>query len=906
MSPSVPTSPRIARWLLERLLPLAEREFVIGDLEEVFAARLARGGSVRAARRAYWRAALNSIVSLRLRTSRPAPNRGSLEERRPEPLRRALATFRDAWHGLTFQPGYTVLVAATFAIGIGVSTVMFAVADWLVLRPIAGVQDPDRLVTVWASMPRGLRPISEADRVALETQSPSFQSLAGYVTTPIHVLAAASREAERLQAQLVSGGYFDLLGPRVVLEGRGFTESEGRDPGQAAVAVISDRMWRRDFAADPSALGRSFVVNRQPVTVIGVTTNGFHGVQRTDDVDVWMPVSAHRIVLPIRQGNLVSERRAALYYALVGRLRPGASPRAAEDELALVMTRLNAADPTDQWIPQVRFVADPDYSASPLPLVRARVTGSVTILFTAAVLLLVLACANTAGLMLTRALSRNRDVAVRLTLGATRGMILRQCLVESLILSAAGAALALAAATWALALLRGSVIYPSLPRLGDVYVDGRVFAFAVGVAALVGVMASALPAIVASRRDVRALDMSPRTTVGRRHRLARRTLAVAQAALALVLLLGAVLLLRSLAELRRLDPGFDVRPLVAFTVDPGLQGYGAPQRDAFYRELMTRVRETPGVQMVTIAWWRPFTAATSLPTVRAVERPDNEGVRADTTGVGANYFATLGVPLVDGREFAESDFATPSADSRPVIVNESLAVQLFGTRLAAGRQVLIEGRKAPAGIAGVTADVRSRLLRELSPPQMYTPFWRTDSPGSANIILRTSAPPHILMPRLRGAVHALDATAPVVEMLTLSDAIDQHLAEPMLLGRLSGVFAFFATLLSGLGIYGLFGRMVVERRPEFAIRLALGATPSRVLRLVVSDALRLSVLAVALGMGAAWWLMPLLRERLFGVSPLDGLSLAAASAAIVAVALVAALLPGRRAARIDPIAALRE
>jgi ABC-type antimicrobial peptide transport system permease subunit len=310
--------------------------------------------------------------------------------------------------------------------------------------------------------------------------------------------------------------------------------------------------------------------------------------------------------------------------------------------------------------------------------------------------------------------------------------------------------------------------------------------------------------------------------------------------------------------------------------------------------------------MAAIAWWRPFYPATSLPAVRAVERPDSEGVRADSNGVGADYFATLGVPLVDGRAFVESDFATPSADSRPVIVNESLAVQLFGTRLAAGRQVLIEGRKAPAEIIGVTADVRSRLLREPSPPQTYTPFRRTNPPSSANILVRTSAPPDVLMPRLRSAVHALDATAPVVEMLTLSDAIDQHLAEPVLLGRLSGVFAFFATLLSGLGIYGLFGRMVVERRPEFAIRLALGATPGRVLRLVVSDALRLSVLAVALGMTAAWWLVPLLRERLFGVSPLDGLSFAAAGAAIVGVALVAALLPARRAARVNPIAALRE
>jgi predicted permease len=929
MSGAAPTSPRLARRLLEWLLPSAEREFVIGDLEETFAAHLAAGVPVRAARHAYWRAALTSIASLRARTSAASTNdlgeaaaadgtvgarslgaldSGCRADRRPERVRRALAVFRNAWRGLMLQPGYTALVAATLALGIGVSTVMFAVADWLVLRPIAGVQDPDRLVTVWASRPPYLSPIAEAERADLESQTSSFQGLAGYWTTPIHVLAPAASEARRLQAQLVSGAYFDLLGPRVIARGRGFTEDEGRDAGQAAVAIISHRMWRRDFDADPSVLGHSFIVNRQPVTVVGVATNGFHGVQRTDDVDVWLPVAAHRIALPLRQGNLVSERRAALYYALVGRLQPGSAAQAAEEELTIVRQRLIDADPASRRFQQIHLVLDTAYSAPPLPPVRARLTGSVAILFAAAVLVLLLTCASAGGLMLARSLSRRRDVAVRLALGATRGMILRQCFVESLLLSAAGAAAALAASTWVLTLLRGTVIYPDalLPPVGEVKIDGRVLAFAVGLAALAGVAASVLPAAITSRSDVRTLDMSPRAIVGRRHRLARRTLAVVQTALSLVLLVGAILLLRSLAELRGLDPGFDLRPLIAFSVDPGLQGYGVPERDAFYRELMARVQAIPGVQMSTITWWRPFYAATSLPTVRAVERPNREGIRADSNGVGADYFATLGVPLVDGREFVESDFLTPSADSRMVIVNEALAVRLFGTRLAAGRQVLIEGRKAPAEVAGVIADVRSRLLKESSPPQIYTPFWRASPPGSASILVRTTAPPDVLMPRLRDAVRALDPTAPVVEMLTLSDAIDQHLAEPVLLGRLSGVFACFATLLSGLGIYGLFGRMVVERRPEFAIRVALGATPGGVLRLVVSDALRLSLIAVALGMAAAYWLVPLLRERLFGVSPLDVLSFTAAGAGIVAVALAAALLPARRAARVDPIAALRE
>jgi predicted permease len=530
----------------------------------------------------------------------------------------------------------------------------------------------------------------------------------------------------------------------------------------------------------------------------------------------------------------------------------------------------------------------------------------VAILFAAAVLVLLLTCASAGGLMLARSLSRRRDVAVRLALGATRGMILRQCFVESLLLSAAGAAAALAASTWVLTLLRGTVIYPDalLPPVGEVKIDGRVLAFAVGLAALAGVAASVLPAAITSRSDVRTLDMSPRAIVGRRHRLARRTLAVVQTALSLVLLVGAILLLRSLAELRGLDPGFDLRPLIAFSVDPGLQGYGVPERDAFYRDLLARVRGTPGVELASVATWRPFFNATVLPVVRAADHPDDAGVRPESRSVGADYFGTLGISLVDGAEFGESDFLTRS--SGRIIVSESLARRLFGTPLAAGRQVLIESWKTPAEIAGVVADVRSRVLREPPPLQMYVPLRRANPPGSASILVRTTAPPDVLMPRLRDAVRALDPTAPVVEMLTLSDAIDQHLAEPVLLGRLSGVFACFATLLSGLGIYGLFGRMVVERRPEFAIRVALGATPGAVLRLVVSDALRLSLIAVALGMAAAYWLVPLLRERLFGVSPLDVLSFTAAGAGIVAVALAAALLPARRAARVDPIAALRE
>ncbi len=892
MSAGSPSSPRLARWLLARLLPAAEREFLIGDLEETFAAALAAGMPPRIARRAYWRAAVNSAVALRT----TAPVRWSPGTPRPERLRRTLGAFKDAARALMHQPGYAVLVAATLAIGIGVTTVMFAVAHWLVLRPIAGVHDPDRLVTVWASIPVGLRPISEGDRAALEAQSPSFEGLAGYVSTPIHVLAGTSREATRLQAQIVSDGYFDLVGARVVMRGRGFSKDE------AAVAVISHRTWRRDFGADPSVVGRAFIVNSQPVTVVGVATQGFHGVQRTDDADVWMPIAGHRVVMPIRQGNLVSDRRAALYYALVGRLRSGASPEGAERELAMVLERLNAANPTDPWIRQARFVVDAAYSTSPLPIVRARVTGSVTILFTAAVLLLALTCANAGGLILTRTLSRRREIAVRLALGATRGMVLRQDLVESLVLTSMGAALALVAAGWALFRLRGTVIYPSLPALGDVGIDARVFGFAVGVAALAGVAASLLPAISTSRSNVNALNMSSRATTSRSHRVVRRTLTIAQAALSVVLLLATVLLFRSLAELHRIDPGFDTRSLVAFAVEPGLQGYSGPEREAYYRSLMLRVRETPGVRAAAIAWWRPFFPSLSRPVLRTVERPNDEGIRTEATGVDQDYFSTLGISLLDGRGFAETD----SQEGGRIIVNESLARRLFGTTAVAGRPVLIEGRKAPAEIVGVAADVRSRLLHEPAPPQMYSPFRRTDPSSGAHVLVRTSDSPERLMPQLRDAVHALDATAPVVEMLTLSEAIDVHLAEPLLLGRLSGVFAFFAALLTGLGIYGLFGRMVVERRPEFAIRSALGATPGGVLRLIVSDALRLALVAVTLGMGAAYWLVPLLRERLFGVSPFDGPSFAAAGAGIVVVALVASIAPARRAARVDPLTALRE
>lgn len=898
-----PRSPRFARLLLELTLPPEEREFVVGDLEEIFAARVASGVSARAARREYWRAAFTTVVSLRRPGTRVAAS-GATGSNRAIGRARLLPVFRDAWRSVTLQLGPTGLVVATLAIGISVSTVMFAVANWLILRPIPGVQTPDRLVTVWASLPEGgLRPISESDRDHLERQSTSFERLAGHWTMPVHVVAPVSREPIRLQAQIVSAHYFDVLGPRVVALGRGFSEVVPGEPGQSPVAVISDRLWRRQFAGDTSAIGQAFLLNRQSVTLIGVATRGFHGIQRTDNADVWVPVTAHRIGLPVDSRDLLSDRRAALYYSLIGRLRPDASPATAETELSHFLGTLTAANPGDRWLPQLRFVADPAYSASPLPTVRARVTESVTILFSAAVLLLVLTSVNAGGLMLVRALSRQRDIAVRLALGATRGTIIAQCVIESLLLSLAGAATAMLVARLALSLLAGAVIYPDLPPLGTIGIDGWTFAFALGVATFAAAGAAVAPVLVVMRGEVSAADLSLKATHGRRHRFARQTLAAAQAALSLILLLGALLLLRSLIELRRIDPGFDVRPLVVFSVDPGLQGYDTAARGRFYRDLLSRVRDMPVLESASIASWRPFFFALSLPVVRPADRPNTEGIRAEANGIGTHYFRTLGIRVVDGHEFVDADLAA-EGDGR-VIVNESLARRLFGTPLAAGRHVLIEGRKNPSEVAGVVADVRSRTLREPPPLQMYWPFGRSLPPGSANVLVRTRAAPSEMVLHLRSAVHAVDPTMPIVETLGVSEAIDQHLAEPVLLGRLSGIFAILGALLCGLGIYGLLGRLVVERRPEFAIRLALGATPRNVLRIVISDSVRLAVVGVVIGMVGAYWLVPLIRSRLFGVSPLDGFSFAAAGAGIVALAVVAAVIPARRAARVDPILALK-
>jgi predicted permease len=823
-------------------------------------------------------------------------------------MERLLVDLRHSARALARRPGYTLLTVLTLGIGIGANAAVFSLANWLLLRPIAGVRAPDRLVTIRAGTPEGATfLVSEPERRDLEAGIPGLERLAGFQGVSLHVATPGSDEPRRLDAEVVSGNFFDVLGAGVILRGRGFLADEGTDPGKAGVAVVSHRLWRRDYDSDSAAVGKSILVNGHHLTIIGIAVPGFAGSTRSADADLWVPVAAHARVMPQYPPNLLSNRRSTVYLGLIGRLRNGASAAGVAGEAEVVRTRLAASDPANRRLRIYRMMIDPGLAATRWERQHlARVFG---MLLGTVGLLLLLTCANVSNLMLSRATARQPEFATRQALGASRRRIVAQCMVESLLAAAGGGALALLAAAWITSMMRGTIVMPSIPELGDIALDMRVFAFAILVSSLAAVAAGTVPALTASRFDIITVLKTSGRSLARGRRRIRQGLTVLQVALSLSFLVGAALLARSMHERRAINPGFDPARILTFSVEPGLQGMDDAQRRAFYQSLTATVRDLPGVRGASLSWLRPFGLAIGEASMRPADTPGAAVVEGEHNMVGSRYFATMGIEVLAGRDFNEADLFHEDTEGSAgiAILSESLARQLFGTIDVVGRRIDMDypkGRRRE--IVGVVRDARLRRLVDPPPGYFYEPYGQTFSPNWSSVVVALEAPARDVIPRLRQAVRSLDASLPLYDVLTLSDAIERHLAEHVLVSRVTITFAVLATLLAAIGLYGVLSQSVAERRPELGIRAALGAAPGQVVGMIVSDAMRLALTGAAVGALAAFWLVRFIEGRLFGVRTTDPLSYAVAVAGVLLVALLSALLPARRAAAVDPVVALRE
>jgi predicted permease len=788
---------------------------------------------------------------------------------------------------LAHAPGFSAVAIATLALGIGANSAIFSVINAVLLRPLP-YPDAGRLVMVsgtWKGSPVVMSPQNFLD---VEAAATSFTGLAA--TDGGGVTLTGRGAPARLEGAQVSAGFFDVLGARPRL-GRGFLAGEN-EPGRTKVVVLGEALWRQRFAGDPGVVGRTIQLDREPHLVVGVASAA---LRYPEGAELWRPLEY--------DGVFRTQSRGAWYLTVIGRLKDGVAVESARQEVAGIAARLARQYPDH----------NEGAGATVRPLHEALVGPSraaLLVLLGAVGLVLLIACVNVANLLLARAAARESELAVRAALGAGRGRLARQLLTESLVLATAGglAGVALASASLgALLALRPE----GVPRLAEVNIDRTVLLFAAVVSLATGLLFGAFPAVQATRRAAApALREGGRGVAGGGQRL-RGGLVVAQIALAMMLLAGAGLLIRSFDRLRRVDPGFRADHALSFRLALPDSAYAEEARRAvLLASLVERLEALPGVQSAGAVMGLPLGGlAYSLsfevagrPLLPLAQHPTLQ-VRVATPG----YFRTMGIPLRRGRALLPSD----TAESAPVVVlSESAVRRFFPNEEPLGQRITIgwrrpEGRPPAGGeIVGIVADVRGQGLDREHAPEVYLPH--AQLPAQAmDVVLRTTVDPMSLTPAVQRAVGELDPELPVARLQTLDAVVARSVSEPRFYMVLLAAFAAMAVSLAALGIFGVMSYRVAQRAREIGIRVALGADPRDVRGMVLRHALALTLAGVGLGLAGAAALSRVMASLLFQLSPTDPATLAGVAAALTAVAVLASDLPARRATRVDPLEALR-
>jgi len=889
---------RLERWLIQRLVPAEWRESVAGDLEEERARRLAQRRRAGLA----WSLAAITIVGARLLLERRRPSIRPHITHRTSTMDSIVADLRHAARGLASQRGYAVAAVLTLALGIGANAAVFSLANWLILRPLPGVARPNELVAIGFGVSRSRGPLSVPDFTALAAGTPALAGLAGYQRFDLHI-ARPDGAAQRIVTDVVTGSYFDVLGSPL-LAGRGFTADEGANPGAAPVAVISHRFWTQELGGARDAIGQSILVNSHPFTIVGIAARGFHGASLSGGAEMWLPIAQHALALPMYPKTMMTSRRSTVLFGLVGRLGPGQSPEVVMAQAEAVRASIAAENPTDRRFAQWRF--DVQTGVESRPWVRERIGQAMGTLAGIVGLLLILTCANVGNLMLARATGRRGEIATRLALGASRFRVARLLLAESLLLSLLAGAGAIGLAWIAGAALEGTVVLQGLPPLDRAELDWRVLGYALSISTLVAIASAIAPAFSTARVNVTlALREAGRSQSASRQRV-RRVLTVAQIAVAVAVLVGASLLARSVHARLSIDTGFDPSSVLAFSIEPGLQGYG-PRQEALYRDLLARVREIPGVRNAGMAWLQPFSQGAADTSLRAESAAPDAWLSAETNMVSPGYFDAIGLRFVDGRDFSEAEFQRSDAKGGGVVIlTHTLARRLFDDAPAVGRTVVMQyPENRVRTVVGVVADTRQRRITTDPPEMMFEPFGQSFPSGYASVLVGLSGSADAVIPAIRTAVSQLDPTLPIYDVFTLDEAVRKRFADDLLLMRLTILSAVLATVVAAVGLYGVLVRGVSERRREFGVRAALGATPRAMAALVTGEAARLLVAGVLFGVAASWWLSRFVESRLFGVSRFDAVSFAAAVTLAGVILLATSIPAARRAARVDPADMLR-
>jgi len=914
-----------------------EREAEIAEdlalqLEEAYRAARARGLSETDAARCAeqeipdWRKFAREVTEAEQRNALHADERARIriedEVSRRGGRGNMFADFMsDALYGIRMMrksPGFTAIAIITLALGIGLNSAIFSLVNAILFKPLP-VERPDELATVWNTGEDDFMthlPMAYLDYADLRDGNRTFDSLSAYALVPLAV--DRGDESEMIISQIVTENYFHMLGVRPAL-GRTFLLEESKQRGANPYVVLSYSGWKRRFGSDPAIVGKTLRLNGHVFTVVGVAQEGFEGLIRGFPPEMWVPMMMSPVLrarggVNAEDGNPAAttddriDRRGSRWLWVMGRLKPGVTVAQADADMRALGQRLREQYPETNknrtvgvlTANEVKFIPGVDKALYATSFVLMGFVG----------LILLIASANVANMLLARATARRREIAVRLSLGAGRGRVVRQLFTESLLLALAGGGAGLLLAALSNQLLNNLPLQLPLPvEVGlGLTLDIRVFAFTFGVAVVTAVVFGLAPALQSTRTDLVTVlkEEAGSTTGGGSRRRLTSALVVAQVAVSLVLLIAAGLSLRSMANAHSINPGFDPRGVVQATYTPELRGYSAEQSEAFFMQLTERLRAMPGVESVTMASHVPLTFEINIENVapegkEPAERKD--WPESDAGYAGAGYFETLRIPVLRGREFTEQDCRHSALVT---VVNETFASRFWPQEEAIGKRVRVEGESEFYEVVGVVRTGKYRTLGEDPRPFFWRPAAKSARDFRANTVLvRASGPTAPVIAAMRQEARQLDEKIPVTSLRPLEDAISVSLLFPRAGAVLFGLFGALGLLLAGVGLYGVIAYNATQRTHEIGIRMALGAARWDVLKLVLGQGLTLTGIGVVLGLLGAFAATSMISVLLYGISPTDPLTFAGISLLLLAVAMLACYIPARRAAHTDPMIALR-
>jgi predicted permease len=832
-----------------------------------------------------------------------------------------LQDFRYALRSLLHTKGWTTVVLVSLMLGIGANTALFSAVNGLLLQTLP-VADPHTLVRLkWTGRNDMVRSSSEygfntphqGQDVRSTFSIPTFEAIRAANRTLVDLFAAAplgqlnvvvNGEADVASSFGVTAAYFRVLGLNTVF-GRTLND-EDHQAGAPAAAVISHAFWRKRFGSDPAAVNRVVTINGQAVTIVGVLPASFAGIQRlgASAPDVTLPLSMDSV---LNLGQTRTSEATWWWVHMFGRLRPTATLEQVRGNLGGVFqeaARAGMAKYEQGLTAEQRALNTNQRRGNDVPSLLAtsgahgiydfdsNTSRSATILAVVVVLVLLIVCANVANLLLSRAAARRKELSVRLSVGATRTRLVRQLLTESLVLSGLGGGLGLVLGYWS---------RPLLPFGQEVPIDWRVFGFVAGLSVVTGIAFGLLPAFRATRVDLAgAMKETSRSVSGTRSRLGKALL-VSQVAISLVLVVGAGLFLRTLSNLRAVDIGFNPNNLLIFSINPLLNRYEPDRARQFYQQLQEELAALPGVRSVALTRVALLTGSSSITSAWLPGRSESTNVHI--MAVSSRFFQTMEIPVLLGRDFASSDI---EGAPKVAVMNETAARTLFPDGSPIGRRFGFDKEKsADVEIVGVIRDTKYNSVRDASPPTVYQPYMQ-GTPRGMNVILRTAGDPSALIESVRTAVRRVDRELPITNIATQTEQIERRFAQERLFANAYVLFGALALTLASIGLFGLMSYNVSRRTNEIGIRMALGAGRRVIVRMVLRESVLVVAVGIAIGLAVALLAGSLVTTVLYGLAPTDPATLTFAAALIVAVTLAAAYVPARRAARVDPMVALRQ